>query len=89
MSRWSGRRALLRQERRRAKEYVAALDDLETQGFEGLGRILRIDSDDLREELLGYIGSNFRLFQGTVSILVDRIHNAIRALSSRIPLARL
>lgn len=60
-----------------AKEYVAALDDLEAQGFEGLGRILRIDPDDLREELPGYTGSNSRLFQGAVSILVDRIHDVM------------
>lgn len=60
-----------------AKEYVAALDDLEAQGFEGAGRILRIDPDDLREELPGYTGSNSRLFQGAVSILVDRIHDVM------------
>lgn len=60
-----------------AKEYVAALDELESQGFKELGRILRIDPDDLREELPGYTGSNSRLFQGAVSILVDRIHDVM------------
>lgn len=60
-----------------AKEYVAALNDIESQGFEGLGSILRIDPDDLREELPGYNGSNSRLFQGAISILVDRIHDVM------------
>lgn len=58
-----------------AKEYVAALDELKAEGFDGFGNILRIDPDDLREELPGYTGDNSWLFQGAVSILVERIHD--------------
>ncbi len=45
-----------------AKEYVAALDELKAEGIDGLGNILRIDPDDLREELPGYTGNNSWLF---------------------------
>lgn len=58
-----------------SKEYVAAIDELKAEGFAGLGSILRIDPDDLREELPGYTGSNSWLFQGAVSILVEKIHD--------------
>ncbi|MDX1464825.1 MAG: zeta toxin family protein [Halomonas sp.] len=58
-----------------SKEYVAALDELREEGMDGLGRILRIDPDDLRAELPGYTGSNSWLFQRAVSILVERIHD--------------
>lgn len=34
-----------------SKEYVAALDELREEGMDGLGNILRIDPDDLRDEL--------------------------------------
>lgn len=36
-------------------------------------QVLRIDPDELRELLPGYCGNNAALFQGAVSILVDRI----------------
>lgn len=42
---------------------------------EGGAEILRIDADDLREEFPGYSGDNSWLFQGAVSILVDKIHD--------------
>jgi predicted ABC-type ATPase len=37
------------------------------------GPLLRIDPDDLRHEFRGYNGANAWLFQGAVSILVERI----------------
>ncbi len=58
-----------------SKEYVAAIDELREEGFDGLGSILRIDPDDLRDELPGYTGKNSWLFQGAVSLLVERIHD--------------
>lgn len=58
-----------------SKEYVAVLDELREEGFDGLGNILRIDPDDLREELPGYTGGNSWLFQRAVSLLVERIHD--------------
>lgn len=58
-----------------SKEYVAAIDDLSAEGFDGLGSILRIDPDDLREELPGYTGGNSWLYQGAVSILVEKIQD--------------
>lgn len=37
--------------------------------------VIRIDPDDLRNEFPGYTGANAWLFQGAVSVLVDRIHD--------------
>ncbi|PCJ83205.1 MAG: Zeta toxin [Thiotrichaceae bacterium] len=37
--------------------------------------ILRIDPDELRHEFPGYTGENSYLFQGAVSVLVERIHD--------------
>lgn len=37
--------------------------------------VLRVDPDELRHEFPGYTGENSCLFQGAVSILVDRIHD--------------
>lgn len=37
------------------------------------GQVLRVDPDELREELPGYAGANAHLFQRPVSVLVDRI----------------
>ena len=37
------------------------------------GHVLRIDPDELRDELPGYTGDNSHLFQRAVSILVDRM----------------
>jgi UDP-N-acetylglucosamine kinase len=41
--------------------------------IKAVGPILRIDPDDLRQEFPEYSGGNAHLFQGAVSILVDRI----------------
>lgn len=38
-------------------------------------KVLRIDPDELRQEFAEYTGNNSRLFQGAVSILVERIHD--------------
>ncbi|MEI8249025.1 MAG: zeta toxin family protein [Candidatus Taylorbacteria bacterium] len=38
-------------------------------------KVIRIDGDELRRLIPGYTGSNSYLFQGAVSILVDRIHD--------------
>ena len=38
-------------------------------------KVLRIDPDELRHEFPNYDGTNAALFQGAVSILVDRIHD--------------
>lgn len=38
-------------------------------------RVVRIDGDDLRQYLPGYSGSNSYLFQGAISIIVDKIHD--------------
>ena len=38
-------------------------------------RIMRIDGDDLRFLVPGYTGSNSFLFQGAVSILIEKIHD--------------
>jgi predicted ABC-type ATPase len=40
------------------------------------GQVLRVDPDELREELPGYTGGNASLFQRAVSVLVDRILDA-------------
>jgi len=40
---------------------------------DGDGEILRIDPDELRSELPGYTGDNSWLFQGGVSILVEKV----------------
>ena len=38
-------------------------------------RVLRIDPDELRNELPGYTGDNSWLFQRAISILVEKIHD--------------
>jgi hypothetical protein len=40
-------------------------------------KVVRIDSDDLRNLLPGYTGKNSHLFQGATSILVDKIHDKV------------
>ncbi len=39
--------------------------------------VIRIDADELRSEIHDYTGANSKLFQGAVSILVDRIHDVV------------
>ncbi len=38
-------------------------------------RVVRIDADELRERIPGYTGANSYLFQGAVSVLVEKIHD--------------
>ncbi len=40
-------------------------------------RVVRIDGDDVRVRIPGYIGSNSYLFQGAISIIVDRIQDHV------------
>lgn len=42
-----------------------------------LQRMIRIDGDDIRNSLPGYTGNNSYLFQGAVSIVVEKIHDLI------------
>lgn len=51
-----------------SKRLIAAATD-------GKNNIIRIDPDELREELPGYNGQNSFVFQKAVSVLVDRIHD--------------
>ena len=41
-----------------SKAFAALLEELPAQGFDGLGKVLRIDPDDYRAYLPGYTGSN-------------------------------
>ncbi len=43
--------------------------------FEKRRKIIRIDSDELRQHIPGYTGSNSYIFQGAVSIIVEKIHD--------------
>lgn len=38
-------------------------------------RVVRIDGDDIRALLPGYTGSNSKLFNGAVSLIVERMHD--------------
>lgn len=48
---------------------IELLDSVKGKGY----NILRIDPDELRSELPGYAGTNSWLFQGGVSILVEKV----------------
>ena len=37
--------------------------------------VIRIDGDDVRSELPGYTGKNSSLFQGAISLIVEKIHD--------------
>ncbi len=50
----------------------ASIELLKELGADGI-KILRIDPDDLREELPGYTGENAWLFQGAVIPIVERM----------------
>jgi len=43
--------------------------------FKKRPKAIRIDGDELRDYFPGYTGKNSKLFQGGVSILVDKIHD--------------
>ncbi|OGY88341.1 MAG: hypothetical protein A2233_01175 [Candidatus Kerfeldbacteria bacterium RIFOXYA2_FULL_38_24] len=38
-------------------------------------KVIRIDGDEIRARIPGYTGSNSFLFQGAISIIVDKIHD--------------
>lgn len=40
-------------------------------------KVIRIDGDDIRREIPGYTGSNSYLFQGAVSLIVEKIHDFV------------
>ncbi len=52
----------------------ASIELLNLKGADGT-KVLRIDPDELREELPGYTGDNAWLFQHAVVLLVERIHD--------------
>ena len=54
-----------------SKELIGILE------AEGQRKVVRIDGDDLRSRIPGYTGSNSDLFQGAVSIIVEKIHDCV------------
>src|SRR3989344_5801466 len=40
-------------------------------------RVVRIDGDEIRSLITGYVGSNSYLFQGAVSLIVEKIHDRV------------
>lgn len=40
-------------------------------------RVVRIDSDDIRPLIPGYTGNNSKLFQGAVSLVVEKVHDLV------------
>lgn len=52
----------------------ASIELLNLKGADG-AKVLRIDPDELREELPGYTGMNAWLFQRAVTPIVERIHD--------------
>ncbi len=42
---------------------------------EGDQRVVRIDADDIRNDLPGYFGGNAHLFQGAASLIVEKMHD--------------
>lgn len=40
-------------------------------------RVIRIDGDEIRPTIPGYIGSNSYLFQGAVSLIVEKMHDHV------------
>lgn len=52
----------------------ASIELLTLQGADGI-KVLRIDPDELREELPGYTGENAWLFQRAVIPIVERMHD--------------
>ncbi|MFH1536552.1 MAG: zeta toxin family protein [Patescibacteria group bacterium] len=41
--------------------------------------VIRIDGDDLRSQLPGYTGANSYLFQGAISLIIEKIHDFVLA----------
>ncbi len=40
-------------------------------------KVVRIDGDELRDHFPGYTGSNSKLFQGAISVVVEKIHDMV------------
>ena len=40
-------------------------------------RVVRIDGDELRTLFPGYVGSNSNLFQGAVSLVIEKVHDLV------------
>ncbi|MSU75149.1 MAG: Zeta toxin [Candidatus Magasanikbacteria bacterium] len=40
-------------------------------------RVVRIDGDDIRPKIPGYLGNNSHLFNGAVSLIVEKIHDLV------------
>jgi|SRR3989344_5670079 len=52
-----------------SKNFIATLE-------EGSDRkVIRIDADDIRSYMPGYTGGNSNLFQGAVSLIVEKVHD--------------
>ncbi|MEK7178926.1 MAG: zeta toxin family protein [Patescibacteria group bacterium] len=41
-------------------------------------RVVRIDSDEIRRLIPGYTGNNSHLFQGAISLVVEKMHDGKR-----------
>ncbi len=54
-----------------SKELLGILEE------DGQRKVVRIDGDELRPRLPGYTGSNSGLFQGAVSIIVEKMHDCV------------
>jgi len=44
---------------------------------DGERKVIRIDGDELRPRMPGYVGNNSNLFQGAISIIVEKIHDCV------------
>jgi UDP-N-acetylglucosamine kinase len=40
-------------------------------------QVVRIDNDEIRPLIPGYIGNNSHLFQGATSLIVEKIHDLV------------
>lgn len=54
-----------------SKELIGILED------GGQHKVVRIDADELRDRMPGYTGHNSNLFQGAVSLVVEKIHDLV------------
>lgn len=44
---------------------------------DGQRKVVRIDGDELRSRIPGYLGNNSELFNGAVSLIVEKIHDIV------------
>ena len=54
-----------------SKELIGILEE------DGQRKVVRIDGDELRQRMPGYVGNNSDLFQGAISIVVEKIHDCV------------